>query len=145
MIYDLSTPLGIENFKARSDYLIRKGGVVELTEKSKNRTIRQNKYLHLILAYFATQTGNTTEWVKQKYFKIHVNPQIFIRTRNDNFVGNIKYLRSTSELDTAEMTTAIERFRNWSSSEAGIYLPSPEDNNMIIAMEIEVERAKNYT
>ena len=145
MIYDLSTPLGIENFKARSDYLIRKGGVVELTEKSKNRTIRQNKYLHLILAYFATQTGNTTEWVKQKYFKIHVNPQIFIRTRNDNFAGNIKYLRSTSELDTAEMTTAIERFRNWSSSEAGIYLPSPEDNNMIIAMEIEVERAKNYT
>ena len=145
MIYDLSTPLGIENFKARSDYLIRKGGVVELTEKSKNRTIRQNKYLHLILSYFATQTGNTTEWVKQKYFKIHVNPQIFIRTRNDNFVGNIKYLRSTSELDTAEMTTAIERFRNWSSSEAGIYLPSPEDNNMIIAMEIEVERAKNYT
>lgn len=145
MIYDLSTPLGIENFKARSDYLIRKGVVVELTEKSKNRTIRQNKYLHLILSYFATQTGNTTEWVKQKYFKIHVNPQIFIRTRNDNFVGNIKYLRSTSELDTAEMTTAIERFRNWSSSEAGIYLPSPEDNNMIIAMEIEVERAKNYT
>ena len=145
MIYDLSTPLGIENFKARSDYLIRKGGVVELTEKSKNRTIRQNKYLHLILSYFATQTGNTTEWVKQKYFKIHVNPQIFIRTRNDNFVGTIKYLRSTSELDTAEMTTAIERFRNWSSSEAGIYLPSPEDNNMIIAMEIEVERAKNYT
>ena len=145
MIYDLSTPLGIENFKARSDYLIRKGVVVELTEKSKNRTIRQNKYLHLILSYFATQTGNTTEWVKQKYFKIHVNPQIFIRTRNDNFVGNIKYLRSTSELDTAEITTAIERFRNWSSSEAGIYLPSPEDNNMIIAMEIEVERAKNYT
>lgn len=35
--------------------------------------------------------------------------------------------RSTADLDTKELTTAIDRFRNYSSKEAGIYLPEPSD------------------
>lgn len=52
-------------------------------------------------------------------------------------------MRSSSELDTAEMTQAIERFRNWAASE-GIYIPSADEERMVQLMEIEVSRNKMY-
>lgn len=47
-------------------------------------------------------------------------------------------------LTTAEMTTAIERFRNWSSAEAGVYLPSPDEQAFLQSIEIEMLRQKEY-
>lgn len=144
MLYDLSNELQKEQFKTRSNILCKKGCIVELTEKKTKRTNKQNSYLHLILGYFGCETGNTLEYVKREYFKKFVNPEIFIREKNDPYLGIVKILRSSSDLDTAEMTTAIERFRNWASSEIGIYLPSPEDERMLQLIGIEVERNKNY-
>ena len=42
------------------------------------------------------------------------------------------------------MSNAITRFRNWSSGDAGIYLPSPDEDRLLQLMEIEVQRNKNY-
>jgi hypothetical protein len=42
------------------------------------------------------------------------------------------------------MTIAIERFRNWASQEAGVYIPSPNEQDLLIIAEIETERNKNY-
>lgn len=53
-------------------------------------------------------------------------------------------LRSSADLTKEEMTLSIDRFRNWSSSVAGIYLPSPEDGEMMIYMMQEVERNKEF-
>nr|DAY59017.1 MAG TPA: NinB recombination protein [Caudoviricetes sp.] len=78
-LYDTSNPLQKEQFKARSAKLAESGKIVELTEKKPKRSSNQNRYLHTILAYFACETGNTTEWVKQQYYKKLVNPTIFIR------------------------------------------------------------------
>lgn len=97
-----------------------------------------------MLGYFAVESGNTLEWVKQQYFKKLVNGEIFIREKEDKFYGKIKYLRSSAELDSAEMTTAIDRFRNWASSEAGIYLPAPHENEMLEMIEVEIARHKEY-
>lgn len=144
MLYNLSNPLDVEKLKTRVDYLIKKQKVVELTEKKLQRSLQQNRYLHVILAYFGCQMGCTMEYVKQKYFKILVNPITFIREVDDKFLGKIKILRSSSDLDTGEMTTCIERFRNWSAGEAGIYLPSAEESLLIQQMEIEIERNKNF-
>lgn len=144
MLYDLSNSLQKEQFKTRCNFLFKKGCIVELTEKKTRRSFKQNAYLHLILGYFGCETGNTIEFVKQEYFKKLVNPEIFIRDKNDPYLGKIKILRSSSDLDTAEMSTAIERFRNWASSEAGIYLPDPEDERMLQLIEVEIERNKRY-
>lgn len=65
MLYDLHNPLDVQNARTRLDLLIRKQVVVELTEKKPRRSIPQNAYLHLLLGYFASQTGNTLEWVKR--------------------------------------------------------------------------------
>ena len=114
-LYDTSNPLQKEQFKARSAKLAESGKVVELTEKKPKRSLQSNKYLHVILGYFACETGNTLEWVKQQYYKKLVNPSIFIRERDDKYLGRIKILRISADLDSAEMSTSITRFRNWAS------------------------------
>ncbi|EXZ17025.1 hypothetical protein M067_4620 [Bacteroides fragilis str. J-143-4] len=84
-LYDTSNPLQKEQFRARSAKLAESGKVVELTEKKPKRGLQSNKYLHVILGYFACETGNTLEWVKQQYYKKLVNPSIFIRERDDKY------------------------------------------------------------
>ena len=144
MIYDTSNPLDKANFLLRANRLAESGKVIELTEKKPRRSLPQNKYLHVLLAYFGTQTGNTLEWVKQQYYKKLVNPDLFIREKEDKYLGRIKVLRSSADLDTAEMSLSIERFRNWAAQEAGIYIPSADEAILIQQMEIEIERNKEF-
>lgn len=144
MIYNTSNPLDKANFLLCTKKLAESGKVIELTEKKPRRSLPQNKYLHVLLAYFGTQTGNTLEWVKQQYYKKLVNPDLFIREKEDKYLGKIKVLRSSADLDTGEFSLSIERFRNWASQEAGFYLPSADEYIIIQQMEIEIERNKEY-
>lgn len=144
MIYNTSNQLDKANFLLRAKKLAESGVIVDLTEKKPRRSLPQNKYLHVILAYFGTQTGNTLEWVKQQYYKKLVNPDLFIREKEDKYLGRIKVLRSSADLDTAEMSLSIERFRNWATQEAGIYIPSADEAILIQQMEIEIERNKEF-
>ena len=143
-LFDLSNPLHREQFKARCNRLYTKGCVVDLTEKKPLRSIAQNKYLHVILSYFGAETGNSLDYVKRYYFKSHCNPELFITEKEDPLLGNVKTMRSSADLTTDEMTLAIERFRNWSAQEAGIYLASPEEHDLLQLMEIETSRARQY-
>lgn len=144
MIYNLSSPLDKANFLLRAKKLADSGVIVDLTEKKPRRSLPQNKYLHVILAYFGTQTGNTLEWVKQQYYKKLVNPDLFIREKEDKYLGKIKVLRSSADLDTSEMSLSVERFRNWSAQEAGVYIPAADEAILIQQMEIEIERNKEF-
>ena len=144
MIYNTSNPLGKANFLLRAKKLAESGVIVDLTEKKPRRSLPQNKYLHVILAYFGAQTGNTLEWVKQQYYKKLVNPDLFIREKEDKYLGRIKVLRSSADLDTSEFSLSIERFRNWAAQEADIYIPSADEAILIQQMEIEIERNKEH-
>lgn len=144
MIYDTSNPLDKANFLLRAKKLAESGKIIEMSEKKPRRSLPQNKYLHVILAYFGTQTGNTLEWVKQQYYKKLVNPDLFIREKEDKYLGKIKVLRSSADLHTSEFSLSIERFRNWAAQEASIYIPSSDEAILIQQMEIEIERNKEY-
>ena len=144
MVYNLNQPLDVQNAKTRLELLIKRGCIVEIVEKKPKRSLNQNRYLHLLLGYFASQTGNTIEWVKQQYYKKLCNPDIFIGEREDLFLGRVKYVRSSADLRTDEMNLSIERFRNWSASEAGIYLPEATSEAELASLAIEVERYKTY-
>lgn len=141
MLYDLSKRTEQERFKRRCNDLYKANKVVELIEKKEKRTLRQNAYLHLILGWYAMETGNTIEYVKENYFKRLCNSALFCEYREDKYLGEVEVVRSSKSLDTGQMTLAIERFRNWSASECDIYLPSPED--AIFLREIELEMSKN--
>ena len=143
-LFNLSNPLDKANFLLRAKKLAESGKIVELTEKKPKRSLPANRYLHVILAYFGTQTGNTLEWVKQQYYKKLVNPDLFIREKEDKFLGRIKVLRSSADLDSSEFSLSIERFRNWAAQEAGIYIPSADEAILIQQMEIEIEKNKEF-
>lgn len=143
MLYDLSNPLQNESFGVKAEALRKKGCIVELTEKKPQRTANQNRYLHSILAYFGLEVGETAEYVKRYYFKLLCNKDTFVVEKEDKFHGKIQVLRSSADLDTAEMTVCIERFRNWASGE-GVYIPNPEEHLLVQQMEIEISRNRMY-
>ena len=144
MIYDLSNPYDREKFKRRVNALYQRQNVVELSEHKPRRTPPQNSYLHLLLGMFAMETGNTLEFVKQEYFKRLVNPDLFVERRYDKYLGEIEVLRSSRDLNTGDMTTAIERFRNWAAAEADIYLPAPNEQEFLDSIEREMQCKRTW-
>lgn len=145
MKYDVSNPLHREQARERLEALLGKEhGIIELSEVKPQRSIKQNKYLHLLLGFFASEYGETIDYVKEQYFKLATNRSIFVRERDDKLAGRVSYLRSTRDLDKGEMQMAIERFRNWSSINAGIYLPSADEHRLLELAEIEISRNKNF-
>lgn len=145
MKYDISNSLHREQARKRLEALLSKEhGIIELSEVKPQRSIKQNKYLHLLLGFFASEYGETIEYVKEQYFKLAANRSIFVRERDDKLAGRVSYLRSTRDLDKGEMQMAIERFRNWSSINAGIYLPSADEHRLLELAEIEISRNKNF-
>lgn len=144
MIYDLSNPYDREKFKRRVNAMYQRQNVVELSEHKPRRTTPQNSYLHLLLGMFAMETGNTLEFVKQEYFKRLVNPDLFVERRYDKYLGEIEVLRSSRDLNTGDMTTAIERFRNWAAAEADIYLPAPNEPEFLDSIEREMQCKRTW-
>lgn len=145
MLYNTSQPLDKESFLARAQFLAERGDIVELRTK-KQRSLKQSAYLHCLFAYFGSQYGEDEEYVKVEYFKKHVNPEIFILSEGvDKLTGRKKYkLRSTADLTTEEMSVCIDRFRNWSAKEAGIYLPTAEEGALLAQCEVEISKANRY-
>lgn len=145
MLYDNSNPLQRENFLARANLLAKRGEVVELRSK-RQRTLNQNAYLHVLLSYFAVQYGETADYVKDEYFKKLVNPNHFVVSQGlDKFTGRPRIkCKSTSDLTIEEMSVCIDRFRDWSSKEAGIYLPTAEEGILLRQCEIEISQAERY-
>ena len=124
---------------------MEKAPVIEIKKRSPQRTLAQNAYLHVLLGYFASQTGYSIDEVKHDFFKKECNPDIFYRERVNVKGNTVKYLRSSAELETGEMSLAITRFRNWAVAKAGIYLPSANETSFLTYCEQEMERFKEYS
>lgn len=144
MYYNSSNPVDLKRAQTRFESLIKNGKSFELTEKQLKRTDSQNRYLYLILTWFSIESGCDVEYVKQNYFKKLCNKEIFLITKNDNYLGDTEVLKSSSDIDSAQMATAIDRFRDWSSQEAGIYLPGPNEDEFLKHIMIESERYKQF-
>ena len=136
MFYDLSSPIDLKTAQNRFDFLVANQKRINLTEKRRKRTYQQNKYLHLLLGWFAIETGYTLEESKQIYKK--ASPDIYFYTKN-----NRPFIRSSADLDTKDMTISIERFRTYSSVEGKIYLPSPNEDELLENIENQLERYEN--
>ena len=144
MIYNLKNPSEVIDLENRVNELIEQRAVVDLTKKNPNRSLSQNAYLHLILGFFACEYGCSLDYVKREFYKKVCNKPIFERKKTAKNGEIIIELRSSRDLDSQEMTTAIERFRNWSSLEAGIYLPSADEKHFISHMQKELRRYKQW-
>jgi len=124
MIYDLSTKLGIDRFNAKSDFFIKKGAIVDLSEKKPKRTLDQNRLMWLFLACISNETGNNKDFLHE-FFK-----QKFLGMKNIAVLdSNIQIAVSTTKLNTAEMTNYLNRIQEFANTELGILLPNPDDLN----------------
>ena len=142
MQYDLTSDFQRKAFLSRVDNLLERGVVVELTEKS-IRTKGQNNDLHLLIGVVAMETGNTLDYCKEWYFKRLCNKDLFVTTKADKFAGQVEVIRSSADLTSAEMSTAIDRFKRW-GADNGIYMPSPGDESLLREIAIEMGRNKAY-
>lgn len=144
MIFNLTNPYELDKFKEYVNSLYKKKAIIEIKEKKKNRTLKQNSYLHVILSYFACEYGISTDEVKLDIFKRTCNKDIFIKRKVNKYGKEVEYVRSSASLDTGEMTTAIDRFRHWSVANLGLYLPSPQENDYLIHCMQVIEENKEF-
>ncbi|MDB0600292.1 hypothetical protein PL373_13330 [Tenacibaculum maritimum] len=142
MIYNAQRPSDVESAEKRFNSLIEGKKRFELTEKKGNKTPNQNRYLHLILGFFALESGYTMDYVKREFFKIECNLEIFKVVQNGIF-GEVEGLRSWANLDTREAALSITRFRNWSSNTAGIYLPEANEIEFLKSIEEQLSKYNN--
>lgn len=146
MLYDLSKALDRKRFVARVKHLWdrpfgEKKLMVELKEVKGKRSLSTNNYMHLLFEIFSIETGHTPAEVKEDIFKRIVNKDVFLhRNQKTGFT----VCRSSADLKQDEANLCIERFRNWSSSELGIYLPLPNEEELLRQAEEEVARARQY-
>lgn len=143
-LYNLKNVYDRKKFKEACNQMVLNNEYVELKKKKTQRSLAQNSYLHCLLGYFASEFGYTLEEVKFDIFKKICNRDIFERKRINRRGQEITYIRSSTELDKAEMTTAIERFRNYSSAQCGLYLPSPNEGEMLFFAQQQIEQCKDY-
>jgi len=142
--YDLNKQTDKDRFKRYCNTLFLKGAFVELRSLEK-RSLRQNNYLHLIISWYALEFGYSLEYVKRNIYKALCNKAIFIVEKANIKTGELyKELRSSADLSTEELSTSIDRFRNYSAQTAGLYLPSPKEMMYLKEIEIEIERNKEH-
>ena len=136
MLYDFKKDFDIEMYKKRSKELIDKKAIIELKEKRAKRTLSQNSYLHVCIAMYAIYVGETLNRTKTDL------------KRECSFMVEIykgkKYLISSADLNTKELTNWIEWIRNYASMN-GIFIPSPDDYRRNWAeYEKEIQACKPY-
>lgn len=145
MIYDVSNILNKKKAIDRFKYFLDKKKTFELTEKRPLRTLSQNNYLHLILSWYALEYGDTVKHTKEELFKKQLSPDIFKTEFVNKKTGEIRDdWKSSANIDTKQMTIAIDRFRNYASKEAGIYLPSPDDLIELQDIKNQIENYAEY-
>lgn len=143
-LYNLANPYDRQKFKEQCNLLVQKREYVELKRKTTKRSLAQNSYLHVLLGYFASEFGYTLDEVKYDIFKKLCNKDIFQRQRKNKRGFVVKYIRSTTELDKAEMTLAIDRFRNYSASQCGLYLPEPHESEALFYAQQQMDKYKDF-
>lgn len=123
MNYNLSNKEDRGRFVKRANKLLEKQQTNVCLIDESNRTLNQNSYIHVLCRILAADTGQTTEYAKQVYFKELANPDIFITVTKDAVTNQmVKYTKSTSSLTINEMRRAIDNFRKWAANN-GYYLP----------------------
>jgi hypothetical protein len=134
MRYNLKTPLDQRQARARLEYLIEQGARIELTEKRKQRTYKQNRYLHVILTSWGLHLGYDLDETKHMV-KTHLLPSLFQYKKR-----GLTFYRSTASLNTKEATTMIDKIRKTAQDETGFYIPEPHETELLQQMENDSEK-----
>ena len=118
MKLDLSIPFNLKKAETYFEKLKKDGSKIELKKYMENRTLSQNSFLYVCLGYFAQETGFSLEESKAVLSREFGSFMVYERD------GHV-FRRSTSSLDTKEMTLFIDFIRRFSNEQLGLYIPDP--------------------
>lgn len=142
MIFNIKNVAEIKNYL---NHLACQGGSIEIKPYKPRRTLKQNRYLHLLLQILAIDLGETLEYTKQVVFKQIINKEIFEYERQNPKTGEVSVrFRSTRDLDSTEMKRAIDRLIDYARVELNVSLPSQENNDSIEDMQVYVKNNNQY-
>ena len=129
MNYDLTNKESRLRFIKRCNALLKNQRTNVVLIDESNRTLSQNKYIHVLCRILAQDIGVTEEYAKQVYFKELANPNIFVTCTKDPLTNEfVKITRSTCDLNINEMRQAISSFIIW-AAENGYELPEATLND----------------
>lgn len=136
MKLDLSNSLDLNKFTSYCTKLIEKKAKVDLKETKGHRTIRQNKYLHVVLQLYSINYGCTLAETKTDLKR---DFGLFYEKNGR------KYLISTADLNSKELTEFIDFIRTKSSKDLGAYIPTSEEYLMNhFAIDKEIQRNREF-
>lgn len=136
MKLDLSNSLDLNKFKDYSNKLIETKAKVELKAIKGKRTLNQNSYLHVVLTLYAIAYGSTLNETKTDLKR---DFGLFYEKNGR------KYLISTADLDSKQMTEFIDYIRTKASRDMGCYICTSEEYLInSFAIDKEIERNKQY-
>lgn len=141
--YDLRDP---RDYLAALDFINtskERGFEIELRRFHQRRSNSQNAYYHFICSYFAHQYGCTNYEAENVYMKQYAARHIFQVEHEDKSGRTIRYFRSSADLDTQEMASAIRNFIAYAECN-GIMIPYENDELGRRFCEQELEKSKCY-
>ena len=97
--------------------------VLTITKRRERRTLSQNALLWMWLRCIAEDTGNTTDDIYSVFCAKFLSKRVIINGEA------VECCKTSSQLNTAEMTAFLDNIQVYAASELGITLPNPEDRN----------------
>lgn len=94
---------------------------LEIKRKIKRRTVDQNALMWMWFTCIEDETGTPKQDVHDYYCKLFLRRVVVINGKEEVVV------RTTSKLNTAEMTVFLNKVQADAAAEFGIRLPSPDD------------------
>lgn len=94
---------------------------LEIKRKIKRRTVDQNALMWMWFTCIEDETGTPKQDVHDYYCKLFLRRIVVINGKEEAVV------RTTSKLNTAEMTVFLNKVQADAAAEFGIRLPSPDD------------------
>lgn len=94
---------------------------LEIKKKVKKRTVDQNALMWMWFTCIEDETGTLKQDVHDYYCKKFLRRVVSFNGKDEVVV------RTTSKLNTAEMTTFLNKVQADAAAEFGIRLPSPDD------------------
>jgi iron uptake system EfeUOB component EfeO/EfeM len=96
---------------------------VSIKKKRTQRSGSQNRYYwSVVIGYISEETGYTKEEAHQAM------QRLFLRYDKEMPNGDVEtFVRSTTSLNTLEMTEYIESIRTFALSDLGCYIPEPSE------------------
>lgn len=97
--------------------------VLTITKRRERRTLSQNALLWMWLRCIAEDTGNTTDDLYSVFCAKFLRKRVIINGEA------VECCKTSSQLDTYEMTEFLVHVQTFAALELGITLPNPEDQN----------------